>query len=93
VIQFIDLLEENKDLEIQEWNFRDILKQHLSKLLQWQITYWKQRGTLKWVTSGDARTKFFHANATVRHGQNFISSLEGSNGSLITVHDEKTDML
>jgi hypothetical protein len=92
VIQFIDLLEENKDLETTSLD-KDILKQHLSKLLQWQITYWKQRGTLKWVTSGDAGTKFFHANATVRHGQNFISSLEGSNGSLITVHDEKTDML
>jgi hypothetical protein len=33
VIQFIDLMEEHRDLEIQEWNFRDILQTHLTKLL------------------------------------------------------------
>jgi hypothetical protein len=39
VIQFIDLIEEHRDLEIQEWNFRDLLRQHLSSLLEWQKTY------------------------------------------------------
>jgi hypothetical protein len=76
VIQFIDIIEESRNLEVQEWNFRDILKQHLSKLLECQRIYWKQRGTLKWVTSGDAGIKFFHANVTVRHRQNFITSLK-----------------
>jgi hypothetical protein len=45
------------------------------------------------VTSGDAGTKFFHAKAIVRHRQNFISSLEDNNGSLISGHDEKAYML
>jgi hypothetical protein len=49
-------------------------------MLEWQRLYWKQRGTIKWVTSGDARKKFFHANATIRHRQNLITSLEDDNG-------------
>jgi hypothetical protein len=93
VIQFIGIIEESMDLEVHEWNFMDILKQHLSKLLEWQRIYWKQRGTLKWVTSGDAETKFFHANATVRHRQNFITSLEDSIGSLLSGHEEKAKLL
>jgi hypothetical protein len=38
VIRLIDLLEESRDLEVKEWNFKGILKQHLNKLLQWQRT-------------------------------------------------------
>jgi hypothetical protein len=93
VIQFIDTIEESRDLEVQEWNFRKILKHHLKSLLEWQRLYWKQRGTLKWFTCGDARTKFFHANTTIRHRQNFITSLEDNNGSVISRHEEKANLL
>jgi hypothetical protein len=40
VIQLTDMIEECRDLEVQEWNFRDILQQHLNTLLDWQKKYW-----------------------------------------------------
>jgi hypothetical protein len=93
VIQFIDLIEKHRDLEIQEWNFRDLLRQHLNNLLEWKKMYWKQRGTIKWVTSGDAGTKFFHANATIQHRQNYITLLEDSSGDLVSRHEDKAQLL
>jgi hypothetical protein len=33
VIPLIDMLEEFGDIQIQEWNFRDVLQQHLNTLL------------------------------------------------------------
>jgi hypothetical protein len=33
LIPFLDIIEEHKDLEIQEWNFRAIQQQHLNTLL------------------------------------------------------------
>jgi hypothetical protein len=33
IIGFIDMMEEHRDLLIQEWNFRVLLQQHLSQLL------------------------------------------------------------
>jgi hypothetical protein len=82
VIQFIDLIEEHRDLEVQEWNFRRLLQQHLCKLLDWQKIYWKQRGTIKWITCGDACTKFFHVNATIRHRINLIAILQDEQGNV-----------
>jgi hypothetical protein len=80
VVQFLDVLEEVRDLTVEEWNFRGILSDHLSKLLHQQRTYWKQRGTINWVKFGDECTAFFHANASIRHRKNFISSLVNSVG-------------
>jgi hypothetical protein len=80
IIQLIDLIEENRDLEVHEWNFREILQNHLCTLLEWQKAYWKQRGSVRWVTRGDAGTNIFHANATIRHRQNTISSLQADDG-------------
>ena len=50
-----------------EWNFQHILEEKLISLLHQQKIYWKQRGTIRWVTTGDAGTKFFHAHATIKH--------------------------
>jgi hypothetical protein len=38
VIQLMDFIEEHRDLTIQEWNFKDILIQHLQDLLSKQLT-------------------------------------------------------
>lgn len=54
-----------------------------------QKTYWKQRGTIKWATLGDAGTSFFHANATLRHGRNHISQLTTADNITITSHRDK----
>jgi thymidylate synthase len=35
VIQFLDLIEESRDLQIHEWNFREILQAQLGILLDW----------------------------------------------------------
>ena len=66
-IQRLDIIEEYRYLSLEEWNFRSILKEKMFSLLEQQRTYWRQRGNIKWVTLGDAGTKFFHANATIRH--------------------------
>jgi hypothetical protein len=42
VTQFLDLIEEFRDLSLEEWNFRVILKKELLSLLEQQKTYWKQ---------------------------------------------------
>jgi hypothetical protein len=33
-LKFLDLLEELRDLSLEKWNFRQILKEHLEKLLE-----------------------------------------------------------
>jgi hypothetical protein len=62
-------------------------------LLEWQRAYWKERGSIRWVTSGDAKTKFFYANATIRHRQNTILSLQADDGEMITSHEDKAKLL
>jgi hypothetical protein len=59
IIQLMDFIEESRDLTIQEWNFKNVLVQHLQGLLSNQRAYWKQRGQIKWASFGDAGTKFF----------------------------------
>jgi hypothetical protein len=89
IIQLMDFIEESRDLTIQEWNLKDALVHHLHDLLSKQRTYWKQRGQIKWATLGDAGTKFFHANATIKHRHNLILSLEDDNGIVATSHVDK----
>ena len=93
VIQLLDFIEESRDLTIQEWNFKEISLLHLQDLLAKQHIYWKQRGQIKWATLGDAGTKFFHANATVKHRHNLISSLKDDNGNMALSHNEKEVVL
>jgi len=61
--------------------------------LRQQKIYWKQRGTLRWVTEGDASTKFFHANATIKHRINFIASLENAARQAHSAHHDKANIL
>jgi hypothetical protein len=42
---------------------------------------------------GDAGTKFFHANATVKHRHNLISILTDSDSNATITHEEKTAAL
>jgi hypothetical protein len=48
---------------------------------------------MKWVTLGDESTKFFHANATIKHNKNSIMTLEDENGVLLSQHNEKATLL
>lgn len=81
-----------KSTEIWAWKsgtFRNVLRDKLLSLLEQQRVYWKQRGSVKWVTLGDAGTKFFHANATTKHRRNSISKLMTEDGQLVTSHKDK----
>lgn len=48
-----------------EWNFRNIIKEHLAKLLNFKTLNWKKRFSANKIKFGDECTKFFHAMATV----------------------------
>jgi hypothetical protein len=86
-LTFLQIIEEFKDLSIHEWNFKQILDSKLQSLLKQHKIYWKQRGQIKWVSLGDASTKFFHANATIKYRRNSITCLEDHDGTsfLITI--------
>jgi hypothetical protein len=62
-------------------------------LLEQQRVYWRQRGAIKWATLGDAGTKFFHSNATLRHRINYISSLKNEQGECLYSHVAKEGLL
>lgn len=93
VISFLDSIEEWRDLALHEWNFREILNQKLASLLHQQMVYWKQRGNIKCVQLGDENSKLFHANATLRHRRNLITSLSDHSGNLVHDHGLKDDLI
>lgn len=80
-------------MTLEEWNFRKIVQRHLLILLHQQLIYWKQRGTIKWVKFGDECTDFFHANATVKHIRNYITTLQDENGNIYSSHEDKSLLL
>jgi hypothetical protein len=89
VLLFLDVLKEYRHLTLAEWNFREIIKKKLNDLLDQQKTYWKQRGAVKWVKLGDTNTKFFHANASIRHRGNLIKMLVSDQGVTLHSHHDK----
>lgn len=93
VLYFVTLLEEFRDLYIAEWNFKRLLEQKLQNQLEQQHIYQKQRGKIKWVQLGDANTKFFHANATLKFKRNLITVLEDDNGHTLSDHTEKANLI
>ena len=48
---------------------------------------------MKWITLGDAGTKFFHANASIKFKRNLITTLENSEGDIVTEHNAKADLI
>lgn len=91
--EFLDILEELRDLAIHEWNFRELLNQQLISLLHQQKIYRQQRGKIKRVKFGDGNTKFFIANATIKFNKNSITSMEDSEGIQHFSHDSKAQLL
>jgi hypothetical protein len=93
ILQLIETFEDSRDLSLEEWNFREILKEHLTLLLRQQKIYWRQRGSIKWVKMGDAGTKFFHSNATIKYRKSLITELQSAEGSIVTEHKEKEKII
>jgi hypothetical protein len=50
------------------------------------MLYWRQRQTIRWVKLGDENSRFFHANATIKHRRNLITTLEDPLVSLVYEH-------
>lgn len=48
---------------------------------------------MRWIKLGDENTEFFHTIATISHKRNFIVSLTNQEGSIVTDHDQKANML
>jgi hypothetical protein len=93
LINFLEVLEEFRDLSLHEWNFKELLNEKLISLLDQQRIYWKQRGNLKYVKFGDGNIKFFHANATTKFRKNSIAFLQNQAGEQIFDHNGKADLL
>jgi hypothetical protein len=55
--------------------------------------FWRQRGTIKWVKLGDENSKFFYANASIKHMRNFITLLQDSSGSVFFNHEQKATLI
>jgi len=47
---------------------------------------------MKWITLGDAGTKFFHANASIKFRRNLITTLKNL-GVIVTEHNTKVDLI
>lgn len=92
VLMLMDGLEEQRSLSRLESAFIRLVKSHLATLLESKRVYWKQRNTIRWVTLGDENSSYFHAIATISHKKNFIVSISGPDGDLITNHDQKANL-
>jgi hypothetical protein len=57
------------------------------------MVYWRQRGTVKWVKLGDENSKFFHANASIKHRRNLITSLADASGNPVLDHSTKAKLI
>jgi hypothetical protein len=89
----LDIIEDCRPLSVAETNFRQILKKHLIKLLEYQNSYWKKRCTIRWTKFGDENTKLFHSIATEIHRKNSISSLQAPDGTCVTEHSDKEKII
>ena len=76
VIFFMDQLQEERFLSRPEFNFRNIVKVHLKRILLMQSDYWKKWCTMRCVQLGGENTKFFHAKATERYRHNTVAGIK-----------------
>jgi hypothetical protein len=93
VVLILDKLEENRRLFCAKKNFRNILKGHITKLLQCQKEYWRRRYTVRWTKLRDQSIIFFHAAATERYRINTITSIDTNDGRTLTAHADKASFI
>jgi hypothetical protein len=89
----MDGLEDQRALSHIESVFRTLVKSHLATLLDSKRAYWKQRNTVRWVNLGDENSNFFHTMATISHKKNFIVNLTKPDGTTVTDHEQKANLL
>jgi hypothetical protein len=59
VILILDALEEKRNLFTTEFNFKNIVKQHLEDLLLIECNYWRNRCTVRWIQMSEDNSNFF----------------------------------
>nr|CAD39801.2 OSJNBa0071G03.15 [Oryza sativa Japonica Group]CAD40206.2 OSJNBa0019J05.4 [Oryza sativa Japonica Group] len=92
VIDFLALLEEDRSLSLFEWNFREVVKHQILKLLEYKKIYWKKRCTNRWMLLGEEHTKFFQSIATERYRMNIVSQVSNQSGQIVYLHDQKANL-
>ena len=92
VIDFHDLLEEDRSLSLFEWNFREAVKHHILKLLEYRKIYWKKHCTNRWMMLGEENTNLFQSIATERYRMNTISQVLNQSGQIVNLHDQKANL-
>ena len=93
VLLLMDGLEEQRQISNLEKAFQGLVRGHLASLLESKRIYWKQRNTVRWVKFGDENSSFFHTMATIAHKRNFIFSLTKHDGTVVTEHEQKANLL
>lgn len=93
VIFMWDMFEESRDLTKMEQNCREIIKEHLLKILSYQRIYWRQRATIRWVKFGDENSKIFQTKDTIKYSHNHISLIQDEFGTEHTDHHAKVALL
>lgn len=92
VIDFLDLVQEARNLTTFEWIFREIVKVQILKLLEFRKIYWKKRCTNRWMLLGEENTKFFQSIATERYIINTVSQVRDNNGQVVFSHEQKASL-
>jgi hypothetical protein len=93
IIAYLDTVEEFRALFFPEWNLRKLVRQQLSRLLDQQTLYWKQRNTVNRIRLGDECTKYFHSMATVSYRRNLIAQVQDDYGIFLINHEDKANHL
>ncbi|XP_073360397.1 uncharacterized protein [Aegilops tauschii subsp. strangulata] len=93
MILFYDVIEEYRDLSVEQSNGRRILIDHLSLINEHQRIYWKRRATIRNIKMGEANTKYFQAKATIKHRFNHIAMLKDEEDHEHADHNAKAAIL
>ena len=78
-IQRLDILVESNPLSMDDWHYKQSLRQEHFNILLGQEIYWKQHSRIQWLKEGDLNTSFFHKIVNNRRRKNTISSLHINN--------------
>lgn len=68
------------------------LQDETHRLLEMEDIWWKHRAKRNWYKDGDQNTRFFHAWASQRRKNNYISNIKDEAGTSWTTQDEIGDV-
>ena len=81
----VELVDCKDDMSVKEYL---IERDKLHELLLHEELCWKKRAKVFWLADGDESTNFFHASASARKKNNFISHLVDEEGRRVEQLDE-----